>query len=92
MGVAGFVLCNVAASHLPRMHHPSAVRQTSGAAGLKNSTIFRSKGLIGGQWVSAHDGKTLQVNNPSTGEIIADVPFMGRQETNDAILFCIPSF
>ncbi|KAK8643684.1 hypothetical protein V6N13_012967 [Hibiscus sabdariffa] len=85
MGVARFALCKMASSLLPRMHRPSALRQMSVAADLKNSTIFRSQGLIGGQWVAAHDGKTLQVNNPSTGEIIADVPFMGRRETNDAI-------
>lgn len=26
-----------------------------------------------------------QVYNPATGEVITDVPFMGRKETNDAI-------
>ncbi|GMI90038.1 ENLARGED FIL EXPRESSION DOMAIN 1, SUCCINIC SEMIALDEHYDE DEHYDROGENASE [Hibiscus trionum] len=92
MGVARFALCKIASSTLPRMHHPSALRKMSVASDLKNSTIFRSQGLIGGQWVAAHDGKTLQVNNPSTGEIIADVPFMGRRETNDAISSAYQAF
>ncbi|XVE99014.1 hypothetical protein REPUB_Repub03eG0160000 [Reevesia pubescens] len=88
MRVAHLALCKIVSSHLSCMHNPSshlAFRQMGIAAALKNSSIFRSQGLIGGKWIGAHDGKTLQVNNPSTGEIIADVPFMGTRETNDAI-------
>ncbi|MBA0580473.1 hypothetical protein Gorai_022689, partial [Gossypium raimondii] len=73
-------------SHLSRTHRPSASRQMSTAASsLKKSPIFRTLGLIGGKWIDAYDAKTIQVNNPSTGEIIAEVPFMGTLETNDAI-------
>ncbi|XP_040943043.1 succinate-semialdehyde dehydrogenase, mitochondrial-like [Gossypium hirsutum] len=64
-------------SHLSRTHRPSASRQMSTAASsLKKSPIFRTLGLIGGKWIDAYDAKTIQVNNPSTGEIIAEVPFM----------------
>ncbi|XP_039072161.1 succinate-semialdehyde dehydrogenase, mitochondrial-like isoform X2 [Hibiscus syriacus] len=93
MGVARFSLFKIASSHLHRMHHPSALRQMSFASGLQNSTIFRSQGLIGGQWVAAHDGIWNFFRfNPSTGEIIADVPFMGRRETNDAISSAYQAF
>ncbi|OMP00166.1 Succinate semialdehyde dehydrogenase [Corchorus capsularis] len=96
MTVARLALCKILSSHLPRLHLPSAFssasRQMSIAAALKNSSIFRSQGLIGGNWIGSHDGKTIQVNNPATGEIIADVPFMGRQETSDAISSAYQAF
>ncbi|XVE74251.1 hypothetical protein DITRI_Ditri12bG0002000 [Diplodiscus trichospermus] len=92
MRVARLALCRFLSSQLSRMHCPSASRQMSITVGLKNSSIFRSQGLIGGKWIGAHDGKTLQVNNPSTGDIIADVPFMGRRETNDAISSAYDAF
>ncbi|KAL5568763.1 hypothetical protein UlMin_025338 [Ulmus minor] len=55
------------------------------ASRLKSSGLLRTQGLIGGKWIDAYDGKTLQVNNPATGEVIADVSCMGQKETNDAI-------
>jgi succinate-semialdehyde dehydrogenase len=55
------------------------------ASRLNSSGILRTQGLIGGKWVDAYDGKTIKVNNPATGEIIAEVPCMGKRETNDAI-------
>ncbi|GLT31990.1 hypothetical protein SLA2020_066870 [Shorea laevis] len=62
------------------------------AARLKNSGLFRMQGLIGGKWIDAYDGKTIKVNNPATGEIIAEVPCMGRRETNDAISSAYDAF
>ncbi|PON98847.1 Succinylglutamate-semialdehyde dehydrogenase, partial [Trema orientale] len=55
------------------------------ASQLKTSGLLRTQGLIGGKWVDSYDGETIKVYNPSTGEVIADVPCMGRRETNDAI-------
>ncbi|KAL4272482.1 hypothetical protein GQ457_13G000560 [Hibiscus cannabinus] len=76
----------ILSSHLPRMRRPNASRQVSSvASALKNSPIFRTKGLIGGKWVEAYDHHTLQVNNPANGELITEIPFMGTLETNDAI-------
>ncbi|KAJ4705758.1 Aldehyde dehydrogenase [Melia azedarach] len=54
-------------------------------AQLRNSGLLRTQGLIGGKWIDAYDGKTLEVYNPATGEVIANVPHMGGKETNDAI-------
>ncbi|XP_073274222.1 succinate-semialdehyde dehydrogenase, mitochondrial-like isoform X1 [Primulina huaijiensis] len=52
---------------------------------LNGSGLIRSHGLIGGKWTEAYDGKTLEVLNPATGEVITTVPFMAGRETNDAI-------
>ncbi|GJS49093.1 succinate-semialdehyde dehydrogenase, mitochondrial [Tanacetum coccineum] len=47
--------------------------------------LLRTKGLIGGKWRDAYDGRTIEVHNPADGEVIASVPFMGGRETKDAI-------
>ncbi|CAL9754127.1 unnamed protein product [Musa acuminata subsp. burmannicoides] len=52
---------------------------------LKESGLLRTQGLIGGKWIDAYDGKTIQVQNPATGDVIASVPCMGRNETTNAI-------
>jgi len=41
--------------------------------------------LIGGEWVGADSGETVDVNNPATGEIIGTVPNSGKEETARAI-------
>lgn len=55
------------------------------AARLSSSGFIRSQGLIGGKWTDAYDGKTIEVHNPATGELITNVSCMGTRETNDAI-------
>jgi betaine-aldehyde dehydrogenase/aminobutyraldehyde dehydrogenase len=37
-------------------------------------TVAQHKNLVGGRWVDAIDGETMDVLNPSTGEVIAQVP------------------
>ncbi|XP_076892470.1 succinate-semialdehyde dehydrogenase, mitochondrial-like [Bidens hawaiensis] len=54
-------------------------------ARLKSSRLFRTKGLIGGKWIDAYDGKTIEVYNPANGDVIASVVCMGERETKDAI-------
>ena len=42
--------------------------------------------MIAGKWIAASDsGKTFEVTNPSTGEVIATLPDMSRAETARAI-------
>jgi succinate-semialdehyde dehydrogenase/glutarate-semialdehyde dehydrogenase len=43
-------------------------------------------GLLAGEWVSADSSKTFAVHDPATGEEIAQVPLMGRAETERAIV------
>ena len=53
---------------------------------LANSDAFkRELNLIGGEWVAADSGETLNVDNPATGEIIGTVPKSGKAETQRAI-------
>ncbi len=41
--------------------------------------------LIGGQWVPADDGSTIEVTNPADGTVIGTVPNCGASETRRAI-------
>uniref|UniRef100_A0A803P396 Aldehyde dehydrogenase domain-containing protein n=1 Tax=Cannabis sativa TaxID=3483 RepID=A0A803P396_CANSA len=78
-------------SRLPTMQNPALLSRqmttdaNSVASQLKSSGLLRTQGLIGGKWIDSYSGETLKVYNPSTGEVIADVPCMGQRETNDAI-------
>lgn len=62
------------------------------AARLNTSGLLRTKGLIGGKWTDAYDGKDFEVHNPATGNLIANVPLMGGKETNDAITSAYDAF
>jgi 1-pyrroline dehydrogenase len=37
-------------------------------------TVSQHKNFVGGEWVDAVEGGTMEVLNPSTGEVIAEVP------------------
>ncbi|MEO7223736.1 MAG: NAD-dependent succinate-semialdehyde dehydrogenase [Devosia sp.] len=53
---------------------------------LKSTDIIPAAGLVGGAWLDrASDGKTFEVTNPSTGEVLADLPDMGVAEARRAI-------
>ncbi|KAG6759987.1 hypothetical protein POTOM_036486 [Populus tomentosa] len=59
---------------------------------LTSSGLLKTQGLIDGKWVDAHDGDTMQVLNPATGEVVAIVPCMGQSETNNAISSAYDAF
>jgi succinate-semialdehyde dehydrogenase / glutarate-semialdehyde dehydrogenase len=46
---------------------------------------LRTKGLIAGRWVGAASGREFAVSNPATGQTIAMVANMGREEAAAAI-------
>ena len=52
---------------------------------LIDSSLLKQSCYIAGQWVTADSGATVAVMNPSTGEVIAHVPELGREETLSAI-------
>jgi len=52
---------------------------------LKDGSLFRQQCYIGGEWANADDGKTLNVTDPATGEVLGTVPNMGAAETRRAI-------
>ena len=49
------------------------------------SDHIREKCLIGGDWVGADGGATVDVTDPASGDVIARVPKMGRAECARAI-------
>ncbi len=57
------------------------------AAGLQltDPSLFRQAMLIGGEWVQADSGATLEVRNPATGVLIGRIPDGGQAETARAI-------
>ncbi|MFD2190353.1 NAD-dependent succinate-semialdehyde dehydrogenase [Pistricoccus aurantiacus] len=52
---------------------------------LQESALFRPFAYIDGSWVAADNGEQIDVVNPANGETIAQVPKMGRSETERAI-------
>jgi succinate-semialdehyde dehydrogenase/glutarate-semialdehyde dehydrogenase len=51
----------------------------------KTSPYMREANLIGGAWVQADSGATIDVTNPATGLKLGTVPRSGRAETRRAI-------
>jgi succinate-semialdehyde dehydrogenase / glutarate-semialdehyde dehydrogenase len=47
--------------------------------------LLRTKAYVDGKWIDADDGETIPVDNPATGETIADVPRLGAAETRRAL-------
>src|SRR5687767_2338313 len=48
-------------------------------------TVAKHKNLVGGEWVDAVDGQTMEVLNPSTGEVIAEVPRCSAEDVERAV-------
>jgi succinate-semialdehyde dehydrogenase/glutarate-semialdehyde dehydrogenase len=51
----------------------------------KSNPFLREANLIGGEWVGADGGATLDVVNPANGQKLGTVPKAGRAETKRAI-------
>jgi succinate-semialdehyde dehydrogenase/glutarate-semialdehyde dehydrogenase len=52
---------------------------------LKDPSLFTQQAYVAGEWVDAPDGKTEQVTNPATGEVIGTVPVLGRDAVAHAV-------
>ncbi|WP_256752120.1 NAD-dependent succinate-semialdehyde dehydrogenase [Mesorhizobium sp. Mes31] len=52
---------------------------------LRDKSLFREAGLIGGEWVAAGSGRTVDVIDPATQGAIGTVPDMAGPETRAAI-------
>ena len=52
---------------------------------LKDPSLFTQQAYVGGEWVDAPDGKTEQVTNPATGDVIGTVPVLGREAVAHAV-------
>jgi len=62
-----------------------AVAKADAALPIKDKSLFRQQCYINGQWVDADSGKTIDVTNPATGEVLGTIPNMGAAETHRAI-------
>lgn len=54
---------------------------------LTDSDLLRQQALFAGHWQDAHQGATLPVIDPATGETLATIPALGRAETEQAIAY-----
>lgn len=52
---------------------------------LKDPSLLATKAYVAGQWIDADDGTTFPVINPARGDVICQVPNLGRAETARAI-------
>lgn len=52
---------------------------------LNDKSLFRQQCYIAGQWRDSSSGKTIDVNNPATGEVIGTVPSMTGEEVLEVI-------
>ena len=54
---------------------------------IKHAALIKSgKTLLAGAWVGADSKETIDVTNPANGEVISQVPRMGKVETERAVL------
>lgn len=54
-------------------------------AKLSHPSLWQTQALINGEWSHADTKETFSVNNPATGEVIAQVADVGVEETRRAI-------
>ncbi len=52
---------------------------------MQENSLIRTQSYVNGQWVNAASGKTFDVTNPATGELIAAVTDMDRVDVRKAI-------
>ncbi len=50
-----------------------------------SNAYLKQENLIGGEWVDADSGETIDVTNPATGDVLGTVPKCGKAETARAI-------
>ncbi|MDO6454893.1 NAD-dependent succinate-semialdehyde dehydrogenase [Neptunomonas phycophila] len=52
---------------------------------LQDAGLLKTQAYINGEWVDGADKQTFSVNDPATGDLIANVASLGAQETRAAI-------
>jgi len=50
-----------------------------------STTVSKHQNLVGGEWVDAAGGETMEVLNPATGETIAEVPRASAEDVDRAV-------
>ena len=59
--------------------------QTNLSIMLKNKNLLKNKAYINGAWVDAKSGKSFEVVNPSSGDVIVSVPDLDVNDARNAI-------
>jgi succinate-semialdehyde dehydrogenase/glutarate-semialdehyde dehydrogenase len=67
------------------MSQAAAKAPTAAPLPIKDKSLFRQQCFIDGKWADADSGKSIDVTNPATGEILGTIPNMGAAETHRAI-------
>ncbi len=52
---------------------------------LRDPSLFRQACAVDGKWIEADSGRTIEVRNPATNEVVGTVPAFGAAETRRAI-------
>ena len=52
---------------------------------LSDPALLRTRSFVDGAWVAADDARTFAVDNPATGEVVAEVADAGGAETQRAV-------
>ena len=52
---------------------------------ISDQSLLKTQAYVDGQWIDADSGETLAVENPATGETIAEIAKCGTAETHRAI-------
>ena len=52
---------------------------------LGDPALLRQQCYVNGEWIDANGGRSIEVDNPATGETIGAVPALGAEETRAAI-------
>lgn len=65
---------------------------SSFASSLKDPGLFVEKSYINGKWVASKSGKTFDIHNPASNEIIGTCPESTTDDLNDAIAAASKAF
>lgn len=52
---------------------------------MEKNSLIKTEAYVNGKWVSSISGKTFDVTNPATGELIATIPDMNREDVTLSI-------
>jgi acyl-CoA reductase-like NAD-dependent aldehyde dehydrogenase len=50
-----------------------------------STTVSKHQNFVGGDWVDASGGESMEVLNPATGETIAEVPRSSAEDVGRAV-------
>ncbi len=52
---------------------------------LADPSLLKTQAYVGGEWRDARSGRTIEVRDPATGELIATVPELDARDAHEAI-------